>query len=171
VADSRIIIAVDPGERRNGLAIFYATRNTCELKLGLRPTTERLGEIIEQLASKRPIICYELYRVYNSKLSAHRFSRVQTIESIGMLEYLIKKYRLECHKSMAVNHKTNTSPITKGYMQSEGYWGRYAADEAEHIRDATRVGLYWWKIQGILNDGKRVITDYDRRNFASTQKT
>lgn len=168
--ESRIILGIDSGERKNGLGILSATSNTCKLIAGLRPTTERLGEIIEKLAPRRPIICYELYRVYNSKLSAHRFSRVQTIESIGMLEYLIKKYKLESHTAMAVNHKTNTSPITKAYMQAEGFWGIYAADEAEHIRDATRVGLYQWKIQGILNGGKRVITDYDRRNFARAQE-
>jgi len=162
-SNERIILGIDPGEILNGLAIFKATSSICTLVAGRRPPTDKLGELIERIADKDPIICYELYRVYNSKLSAHRFSRVRTIESIGMLEYLIKRYGLKSYKSMAVNHKLKTSPVTKDFMLAEGYWGQYPTKDADHIRDATRVGLYWWKHQGILNNGKYVVTDWDRQ--------
>jgi hypothetical protein len=162
---AQLILGIDPGELLNGAAIIDANvgpRATASLLWGSRISTDKLGELIEKLAPKNAIVCYELYRVFAHKLEAHKFSRVQTIESIGVIEYLVKKYNLKCYSAMSANHKPSSSPITTKYMKLANMWGNYPEPHAGHIRDAIRVALYQWKIKGILNNGKLVVTAEDR---------
>lgn len=161
----KFIIGIDPGEQKCGVGILQTDIGNAEATLiaGLRPTAQQLGELIEKWVSEVGIddlfVCYEQYRVYAAKLKSHRFSRVQTVESIGMLEYLIKKYNIPFQKYMAGLHK---GVVTKERIKKIGMWGAYNSIDGPHIRDGIGVAIFAWKFKGVFNNGKRVITEADK---------
>lgn len=164
----KFLMGIDPGEEKCGVAILLTDVGNAEAELiaGLRPRVQDLGDIIEKWHSDTTanlFIAYEQYRVYNSKLKSHRFSRVQTIEAIGMLEYLINKYKIAHKKFMAGTWK---QVVTDVRLKELGFWGEYNSTDARHIRDATGISVYAWKYAGVFNENRRVLTEADKEKLA-----
>lgn len=160
------LLAIDPGELKCGCVILEIDDDQeAKLIVGWRPTVQKLGEFIETWFNKEHeplILVYEKYRVYSHKLNAHRFSRVQTIEAIGMLEFLIKKYNITHESYMAGTWK---GVVTDERLKREGFWGNYNSADSRHIHDAAGIGVYAWRFRGVTNGGRRVITKADKEKF------
>lgn len=159
-------MGIDPGEVYCGIAILEVPEGPtgdAELLVGMRPSIDTVVDWIEKLSPKGVHICMEEFLLYpNMKnLQAHRFSRMKTSKAIGIIEFHAKKFNVPMHQCRAVDHKVKVRDTT--YLQRAGLFGEYQPTDAPHIRDATSIAVYFWMIEGIFNNGQRVLSDTDKK--------
>lgn len=172
-ANEHVLIGIDPGEKVNGVAVLLVTEgpsSTAKLVMGFRPDTDMLAGLLEKWSVVKPHICMEEFLLFpddmkraNStqqlnKTKAQRWNRMKTSQSIGIITHYVRKCQLPLHQCRSVDHK---SAVTHTFLQKAGLWGEYNYKDGGHIRDATSVAVYFWRIKGIFNNGQRVITDTD----------
>lgn len=177
----RFLLGIDPGEKQNGVGLISVPEGqggAPKLLMGFRPYTDDLADILEkwQASGVQFEICIEQFKLYpdsmrqkNSTAASNRskgqqWSEMKTSKSIGVLEFIIRRHKIPVHTCMATAHKGS---ITQTYMKRAGMWGNYVLRDATHIRDATSVALYFWRILGIFNNNQRVIDDFDMQYLQS----
>lgn len=169
-----IVVAIDPGEVYSACAIFKMWKGEARdpvLIAGLRPETKDLFEWFDQWQGKKPIVCFEDFRLYPNykrhstgttvrNLDAHRMNEMKTSKAIGIIEFGIERYGFQSFKCLK---KDWSQPITDGLIKRLGYWEHYVLSANRHIHDAVGIGLYFIYVVGILNGGtmqkrKRILT-------------
>ena len=181
LADNQhLLVGIDPGEVYNGVGVLICTEGPKgfeKLLMGFRPETDALADIIERwsVVGQRLHICMEDFILYpddmrrknsteaSNKTRAQRWNKMKTTRSIGIIEHYVRKLKLPFHVCRAADHK---GTVTEAYMRAAGLWGEYNYKDGGHIRDATSIADYQFRIRGILNGNKRVITPTDLKLLA-----
>lgn len=171
-----LLLGIDPGEKKSAIALSKCAEGSpadAELILSNRIPNQQLGEFIERLYVQELInptdaptiqIIYEEYLIYPSKLQAHIYSRVNTKEAIGIIEYTARKGKIPLHKCRAVDWK---QAETESFRQRYNFWPSMNSVDNSHIRDAAGINLYGFRHRGIFNQGKRVMTWLDKEILSS----
>lgn len=136
--DDLFYLSIDPGERTTGWAAFR--EDGTDIDFGkVRGTLDDFMDWLEGLRNPPKHIIYENYMV-NPTIS-HGFSKVPTIQLIGMIKRYAKKAGIELHEQRNV--------ILKVALRHVGFYNIYydsKGKKKKHVDDAVSAyahGVYW----------------------------
>lgn len=138
MTDDLHYLALDPGEKRQGWAKFNEEGTT----IGFGKITGDLDNFMDWLEGLDPppkVIIYENYRV--NPTIKHGFSKVPTVQLIGMIKRFAKKAKIEIHEQ-----NNGVLPIGLRYA---GFFDRYYhanGKKKKHVDDehaALAHGIYY----------------------------
>lgn len=137
-------LSLDPGEKNTGWAAFDENGND----LGMGKISGGLDPFLEWIESLDPSpseIIYENYRI--SPTIAHGFSKVVTVQLIGMIKSYAKRNRIPLHE------QPNT--VLKIGLKYAGAYNAYydaRGKKKKHVDDQVSAyahGLYYLQSHGI----------------------
>lgn len=130
-----MIIAIDPGGRHCGVAVSHDTRQvkkprSCHQSMTLEPRQLEdwlAGQV--QSPNRIELVIYEGFRLYPWMTAAQTWSRFETCEVIGVIEYLCRTNGVATHEQLP--------PIKKptAHVAPQLGW-TFQTDGTQHSLDA-----------------------------------
>lgn len=140
-------ISFDPGAKFTGVVSWDDKGKMLHLAQYGEKELDKFFDTVP--TEKLKTIIYELYRVFDHKLSAHRWSKVETVEAIGLIKHFARKHNLKLVSQpsniLAVAQKWSGAVIPSDHALSHG-------------PSAYNHGYFYLHQQGIIP--ARVLTDY-----------
>lgn len=148
-----LVLGIDPGEIHCGIAIVetrdddcgsHATTRTID---ALEMTPELLFLNLDYWCSSRRFgkIVLESFQLYPDKAAAQSFSTFETVETIGVVKYIVKR-RNALHL-LHMQMPTIKKPARAMMMRL----GVPALRGNQHMKDAEMHAWYWLIQQGYVN--------------------
>lgn len=126
-----MIIAVDPGAAHCGVAVSLDGK-TCDrtLTLGPRQFEDWLAALLED--DHIELVIYEGYRIYPWARDQQTWSRVETVEVIGVILWLCRRYGVEVKEQLPpIKKPTEKVAARLGWQFKKG--DRHARDAELHL--------------------------------------
>lgn len=139
MAAGEIILAVDPGDRNCGVAVYDGEKLTQAKNL----TPKELFEILEQ--DEFDVILVESFRLFPKMTSHLIFSKMRTVEIIGVVKYIGEKR----NKVVTEQPPHIKKLFSDEFLKEVNMWNKN-----RHVRDAIRHILYFLKFRKGVSHGQ-----------------
>ncbi len=123
------VAAVDPGGKHCGVA-WTTNGKTCEGAYTLNP--HDFWDWSEAEIPKLDLLIYEGYRLFPWELKTQSWSRVETVETIGVILYLTRLHQVDC-KEQLPPIKTPTQHVVDKLKLPLQKGDRHAQDAQLHL--------------------------------------
>lgn len=142
------IIAIDPGEEHNGIAVFVAFmgedgRPHFECRMTTEHTPEGMFDSLRVWGSLHgnakggfDVFVVEAFRLYPEKMASLAYSELRTVEVIGVL-----RERARQEGVAFVTQPAMIKKATEGQLRARGI---KVAGKGGHARDACLHGWHYW---------------------------
>lgn len=136
-----MILAIDPGEIHCGVAEFRFKQCTWASEM----TPDLLYASMRRRARERgyrrtyELVVIEEFRLYPWVMQQQGFSRIETVEVIGILKYLCGRWHVP-----VVMQGASVKKITEGQLRARGVTLRSVTErKGGHAKDAELHGWHW----------------------------
>lgn len=145
------IIAIDPGEHHNGVALFTIAMDPetglpeCECTFTTEHTPEGLFDNIKVWGAMKgnskgafDVMVVEAFRLYPEKMNSLAYSELRTVEVIGVL-----RERARQEGVAFVTQPASIKKATEGQLRSRGIKLK-SKGSGGHAKDAELHGYHYW---------------------------